>query len=82
MKYNSLPDTGEICSTLSHYKYEKLCMPKEVFGTPRLYNFEGRMYYGPEKIEKYLTRIFGNYMKLPPANVQKELTDKIVDAIW
>lgn len=82
MKYNSLPDTGEICSTLSHYKYEKLCMPKEVFGTPRLYNFEGRMYYGPEKIEEYLTRIFGNYMKLPPANVQKELTDKIVDAIW
>lgn len=82
MKYNSLPDTGEICSTLSHYKYEKLCMPKPIFGTPKLYEFEGRMYYGPEKIEDYLTRIFGNYMKFPPANVQKELKDNIVDAIW
>ena len=50
MKYNHLPDTGEICSTLSHYKYEKLCMPKSIWGTPKLYDFEGRQYYGQEDI--------------------------------
>lgn len=82
MKYNDLPDTGEICSTLSHYKYEKLCMPKSVFGNPQLYCFEGREYYGPEKMEVYLTNIFGDYMKLPPKEVQDELKMAVIDANW
>ena len=30
MMYNNLPDTGEICSTLSHYKYEKLYYPTPI----------------------------------------------------
>lgn len=81
-KYNSLPDTGEICSTLSHYKYEKLCMSKLIFGNPKLYDFEGRQYYGPESIEDYLTRIFGDYMKLPSLSVQEDLRNSIIDAEW
>lgn len=82
MRYNNLPDTGEICSTLSHYKYEKLCMPKSVFGNPKLYEFEGRQYYGPEDMEAYLTKIFGNYMQLPPLETQEKLRNCVVDANW
>lgn len=82
MKYNSLPDTGEICSTLSHYKYEKLCMSKKIWGTPKLYEFEGRQYYGAEDINAYLTNLFGDYMKLPPLSVQEDLRRIVVDAQW
>lgn len=82
MKYNSIPDTGEICSTLSHYKYEKLCMPKTIFGTPKLYSFEGREYYGPENIEKYLINIFGDYMKLPPKEIQDKMKKSVISASW
>ena len=81
-KYNKLPDTGEICSTLSHYKYEKLCMPKSIWGTPKLYDFEGRQYYGQEDINAYLTRLFGDYMKLPSKEVQENYRQMIVDAQW
>lgn len=81
-KYNNLPDTGEICSTLSHYKYEKLCMPKYIWGTPKLYDFEGRQYYGQEDINAYLTRLFGDYMKLPSKEVQENYRQMILDAQW
>ena len=82
MRYNSLPDTGEICSTLSHYKYEKLCMAKSIFGTPKLYSFEGREYYGPENMESYLRNIFGDYMKLPPKELQEEMKKSVISANW
>lgn len=81
-RYNELPDTGEICSTLSHYKYEKLCMPKSIWGTPKLYEFEGRQYYGQEDIHAYLNRLFGDYMKLPSKESQEQYRQMIVDAQW
>lgn len=81
-KYNNLPDTGEICSTLSHYKYEKLCMPKSIWGTPKLYDFERRQYYGAEDMNAYLTKLFGDYMKLPSKEVQESYHQMIVDAQW
>lgn len=81
-KYNHLPNTGEICSTLSHYKYEKLCMPRSIWGTPKLYDFEGRQYYGQEDINAYLTKLFGDYMKLPSKEVQESCRQMIVDAQW
>ncbi len=73
-KYN-YQDSGYICSMASHYTYEKLCMPTEVFGTPKLVGFEGRQYFAPEQTEEYLTRIFGDYMKLPPENERQEYMD-------
>ena len=80
--YNNLPDTGEISSTLSHYKYEKLCMSKSVWGTPTLYRFEGREYYGPERIESYLMQLFGDYMKLPTKAEQDKCKGLVLDASW
>lgn len=81
-RYNNLSDTGEICSTLSHYKYEKLCMPKSIWGTPKLYDFEGRQYYGQEDINAYLTRLFGDYMKLPSVEIQDIQRKMVFDANW
>ena len=45
-------------------------MKKEILGTPTLYKFEDKMFYGPEKAEKYLQHVFGDFMKLPPKEKQ------------
>lgn len=81
-KYNTLPDTGEVCSTLSHYKYEKLCMHKSIWGVPKLYDFEGRQYYGPENIDAYLSKLFGDYMKLPSVESQEIQREMVSNANW
>ncbi len=64
-------DSGLWCSMSSHYRYAKQCMPAEVYGTPQLIPFEGREYYAPEQLDEYLTRIFKDYMKLPPEQERK-----------
>lgn len=70
----------ELCSMLSHYDYDKLCMPKEWFGTPRLMEYSGRFYFAPQCIEKYLTKLFGDYMSFPPENERVEYAHKIHEA--
>lgn len=59
-------NSGYWCSMASQYRYSKQCMPQEVYGNPQLVEFAGRQYYAPEKLDDYLTRIYGNYMELPP----------------
>lgn len=58
--------TACICSMASQYAYAKQCMPRDIYGTPVLLEFEGRKYYAPEKYTEYLTRLYGDYMQLPP----------------
>ena len=41
-------------------------MPKEYMGEPRLYLFENVMLYGVADYDKYLKRLYNNYMELPP----------------
>lgn len=42
-------------------------IPKDVYGTPALYEFEKGFYMGPAMADRYLTCSFGNdYMELPP----------------
>jgi lipopolysaccharide cholinephosphotransferase len=50
---------------------EKEIMPREYFGTPTFYKFRERWFYGPEKYDEYLRRLYGDYMKLPPLEKQK-----------
>lgn len=44
----------------------KEIMPREIMGTPTLYNFEGLCVYGAEQYDKYLTHLYGDWQKLPP----------------
>ncbi len=64
-RYNG-SHTECLCSMASQYSYKKQCMPRDIYGKPVLLMFEGREYYAPEKYVEYLTRIYGNYMELPP----------------
>ena len=59
-------ETVCLCSMSSRYKYDKQCMPKDVYGHPVLLDFENRRYYAPAKYTEYLTRLYGDYMRLPP----------------
>ena len=56
---------GEDISLFSAITY-----PREWFGKPTPIEFEGRYFYGPEQPEKYLTRRYGDFMKLPPKEKQ------------
>ena len=66
MQTYSQEHTACICSMASQYPYAKQCMPREIYGIPVLLEFEGRQYYAPEKYEQYLSRLYGDYMQLPP----------------
>ncbi len=72
--YNN-EETLCLCSMSSHYSYKKQCMEREIYGKPKLIAFEDRKYYAPEKVEEYLTRIYGDYMKLPPKEEQEKYMD-------
>lgn len=64
-KYRS-QQTKCLCSMASQYSYRKQCMSKDIYGTPVLLEFEGRQYYAPREYVQYLTRLYGDYMQLPP----------------
>jgi len=82
--FNQLPssDCSCLCSTLSHYKYPKLCVRKTIWGTPKLYEFEGRLYYGQEDIKAYLLHLFGDYMKLPSEKHRQDCMNYISYVSW
>ncbi|MBQ3231032.1 MAG: LicD family protein [Clostridia bacterium] len=64
-KYND-PSAETLVSMASHYSYWKQLMPKSVYGTPKRIKFEGIELSAPAETIDYLTRLYGDYMKLPP----------------
>lgn len=49
---------------------EKEIMPISYFGEPKLYEFEGHQFFGVEHPDVYLTKLYGDYMQLPPKEKQ------------
>lgn len=84
MRYDSLDENDNTvwCSMASHYKYEKLCMNKNIFGEPLLKDFAGRNYYVPREIGEYLKQLFGDYMRLPSEEEQLRLRNLFKYASW
>lgn len=63
-KYNK-EDSTHIANMASHYDYYKQVMDKNIYGKPQLIEFEGKLFYAPEKTHEYLVKIYGDYMKIP-----------------
>lgn len=61
----------------SRYGFKREGLNEEIIGVPQLYEFEGRKYYGYEKMDEYLTQLYGDYMRYPPIEKQKENFDLI-----
>lgn len=66
-KYNGTNENF-LVSMASHYSYQKQLMPSCIYGEPTMVEYEGVALCAPAKVEEYLKRIFGDYMKLPPEN--------------
>ena len=65
IKRYSYEESNYVVNYFSAYA-EKEIVPKEFYGTPVLYEFENNFFYGPERAELYLERLYGDYLKLPP----------------
>ena len=66
-------DTRFVCSLCSQYSFKKQVMPREVYGEPTLHTFEDVEFYVPEKIDDYLTTLYGaDYMKVPPVEKRRK----------
>lgn len=64
-------NTKCVCSMASKYAYEKQTMPKEFYGNPTPIVFENTTFNAPEKLNEYLTQLYGDYMTLPPMEKRK-----------
>ena len=63
--------TNYLCSMAGRHPYENESSPAAYFGTPVLAKFENREYFIPHDADKYLRKMYGDYMKLPPESEQK-----------
>ena len=58
-------ETLKYVVNFSGHWVEKEIMKKEIYGTPTLVKFEDGYYYGVGQPDRYLKRMYGNYMKMP-----------------
>ena len=64
------------------FKYgKKEWLPKNILEAFVLHKFEDTEFFVSEKYDLYLTRLFGDYMKLPPDN-RRESHDNIYHYYW
>ena len=69
----ALVDTKRVCSLSSQYSFKKQVMDKEIYGTPTLHVFETEQFYVPEKLDVYLTTLYGaNYGVVPPVEKRRK----------
>lgn len=66
-KMNSSLYSGNM---MGAYKTREL-IPTEWYGTSSFYDFEGIKLRGIKEYDKYLTRLYGDYMQLPPEEKRK-----------
>ena len=68
-------DDSELSGTCMGAYYFHEFTKTEYFGVGTDILFEGLMVRAPEKIDEYLTHMYGNYMELPP--VEKRISHMV-----
>lgn len=65
---HSLKNMGNATAIANHYGFWNLkeIVAKNIFGKPKLYEFETIQLYGVENANAYLSLLYGDYMTLPP----------------
>lgn len=58
-------------NSFGRYSFDKELVEVNNIGQPKLKKFENTSLYVPEKIENYLTNLYGDYMKLPPLHLRE-----------
>lgn len=74
-------DTKYVCSLCSQYSFNRQLMLKSVYGKPILHKFEDTEFFIPEKIDDYLTQLYGkDYMIIPsPEKRRKSNTVYLIE---
>ena len=75
--FGSTPSAGNICDTVVG---ERAMIETSAFEGVLMQEFEGREYKIPIGYDKWLRKIYGDYMQLPP--VEKRINHHIFDAWW
>lgn len=65
--FNEYRFVGNLLST---YR-EREIMPREIYGQPMLYQFEGMEIFGVENYERYLSTLYGDWRSLPAEDKRK-----------
>ena len=68
-------DKSKMSGTMTGAYRTKEIVPSEYFGKGKMYKFEDTEFLGPELYDKYLTHMYGDYMKLPPEDKRKSHFD-------
>ncbi len=66
-----------LINTMSTYKYKDI-MPREIYGSGKMYRFEDAEFRGPEKADEFLTKLYGDYMELPPVEKRNHHMSEVV----
>ena len=79
-KYNNV-DTKEICALTLCYGEKREVLKRDFLGKPTLRPFEDRAYYFPEKINDYLTHMYGTeFLKVPSRLLVRKTHDIYVNS--
>lgn len=71
-KHSEIPKRYAGVCAVTHYG-EKECMPQEIFAEQKEFCFCELSVPGPVGYEYYLTKLYGNYRKLPPEEKRKSV---------
>ncbi len=66
---NSFEESNFVANSIFGY-HKKEQMPKSIFDSFILLDFEDKKFYAVKDYNTYLTNLFGNYMQLPPKDKQ------------
>ncbi len=65
--------TKRVCSLSSQYSFKKQVIHKAIYGVPTLHAFETEQFYVPEKLDEYLTILYGSdYSEVPPLEKRRK----------
>lgn len=78
MKAKSVAKSRYVSNFIGKHRTREV-FDKRLFGKPTLYPFADTEFYGPERVEEYLTQLYGNYMELPPENERETVHPGEVD---
>lgn len=68
--YNN-KQTNRVCNFFAGIGWKGSVFNRNLYGTPKYVKFEDSLFPIQENYHEYLTRIYGNYMELPPINERK-----------
>jgi len=69
-KERAFDNSKYVGNLVSTYRAKEI-MPRELYGEPKLYLFEGNQVFGVEDYDGYLSHLYGDWRTLPPVEKRK-----------